>query len=1064
MTEESNGPAQCQPCPRGAECLGATLPPIARPGFGRLLVSTNSSNFYACAKQLTCADGEEDCDCLGGGWSMEKGASEGGEAIKWVAVPVRCGFGFDNTSSLCSRCDLSVGYAAQGNGCRECIFGNGFNQLLVAAGATTLFFPVLRYVKAKYESLEITRLSRPCSVLGTFSIPFAEPVASVLSSLAFFNFDLAVLGLPCLQISYSSMWIIQTLLLPLLYPLCCLLHFLTLLLLSRLAKNHTCVQLLFRLGWRPRRWSCDSIHHMYLPAAIDYLNMYYLTGVAKSFEMLKCSKNEPSFLVASPSMLCWEGEHLSLLPLAAASTFFYLVGVPCLYAHVMFQLVPRLGLHHRELQADYGFLWLRFEEKYYWWELVDVQRKLVFVVIQIWIDEPLHKTVCALMVVIFVLSANLYARPYVNEMYDVLELIISSLELWVLLTVMVALYRNLFTQVVQVGILLTISAPVAQLFASLHVCYVWQDESIALMEANTLEMIVIALIAAGLLISSLVLLRELILAHRERRFRRLRESQALRLDRSIFALSDAGLLSWLQRGEDIELQRDVERLLTSTLFDFMYDEKERALTRSYGALADVHGCMLDSLLGTMGVSSEKEMSERTARAVRDLASLVRCMQLQRADEPGASALFNMREVGGMLLRLLCDEATPEESKRLLARFVSSARGERSAWGRIGERQLSLGEPSAGSNSSMLSARLAGASRWQLPRLALRFRVSSRSKTSRQLPKEPVTLQQLVCSGRFDVTRITSLLTSKLQALLDRVLIDTSCESVLFIPLKDGSAAKLPLVCTGRGLSQWASCEPQGGSHADWSLHERSPAGLCASTGENVLVDNLWLDSRGFSKKHLDFGSISQLCMPIRISRSDGKQELVAVMKLLNKKSRDGSRYVLPFSSMDVTTCNIFAELVSKAIKKSLLQMTKAHRKHLVKLMISHARSVKHARASSDLLCAKLSGAQQDGPNVTSINTLWVNIHIALVSDFAAALMLQTQRARNAITLDEYCARYCSDDVKRVAPRYVADKGAFAHKISAHLRGALGDRRDDDERLGARVAVHLLLLPRGARPR
>lgn len=64
------------------------------------------------------------------------------------------------------------------------------------------------------------------------------------------------------------------------------------------------------------------------------------------------------------------------------------------------------------------------------------------VVISIWVKDPLHKVISMLTVVQFVLCANLVTRPYINFMYDLLELLTSASEAWVLLLSLLVLYRS----------------------------------------------------------------------------------------------------------------------------------------------------------------------------------------------------------------------------------------------------------------------------------------------------------------------------------------------------------------------------------------------------------------------------------------------------------------------------------------------------------------------------------------------------------------------------------------------------------------------------------------------
>lgn len=70
------------------------------------------------------------------------------------------------------------------------------------------------------------------------------------------------------------------------------------------------------MGWRPRSsFSVDSLISSYMPKALLYMHMYYLTGVSKTIEMYKCTAGPDgeTFLSASPALRCWEGEHATLV-------------------------------------------------------------------------------------------------------------------------------------------------------------------------------------------------------------------------------------------------------------------------------------------------------------------------------------------------------------------------------------------------------------------------------------------------------------------------------------------------------------------------------------------------------------------------------------------------------------------------------------------------------------------------------------------------------------------------------------------------------------------------------
>ena len=153
----STVPLICEVCPDGAACLGATFAPIAKVGYGQLEISPHRTGqsqwrpFYQCTHVSKCGGTNNDgCDCLGG--TVARDIS--GELY---AVPVRCGVGYDNASSLCSRCAEGSNFAVHaGPACKPCKWGGKMMYLLIAVCFTLIWFPSIRALTSKFESSEIT--------------------------------------------------------------------------------------------------------------------------------------------------------------------------------------------------------------------------------------------------------------------------------------------------------------------------------------------------------------------------------------------------------------------------------------------------------------------------------------------------------------------------------------------------------------------------------------------------------------------------------------------------------------------------------------------------------------------------------------------------------------------------------------------------------------------------------------------------------------------------------------------------------------------------------------------
>ena len=76
-------------------------------------------------------------------------------------------------------------------------------------------------------------------------------------------------------------------------------------------------------------------------------------------------------------MCSLEGEHVKLAVLAALFILIYLVGVPSFYCYILFRVLPKHGRGSTLGQA-FGFLYGRFDQKVYWWELMEIFRKVSY--------------------------------------------------------------------------------------------------------------------------------------------------------------------------------------------------------------------------------------------------------------------------------------------------------------------------------------------------------------------------------------------------------------------------------------------------------------------------------------------------------------------------------------------------------------------------------------------------------------------------------------------------------------------------------------------------------------
>ena len=175
--------------------------------------------------------------------------------------------------------------------------------------------------------------------LGFYSqlnVPWPAGLMSLFKGFSFFNLSLEAIHLTCGGLAYTDIWMLQ-MVLPLFYPAAALVNIAADLLLAAAKPKW-----LMGLGWRPQRdFTLKALRDSYLPPALFFINMYFYTGISRSFEMLQCKPVDADdadageFLIANPLTKCWTGEHNTHAAIAGIGVFVYMVlpCTPCLYHH-----------------------------------------------------------------------------------------------------------------------------------------------------------------------------------------------------------------------------------------------------------------------------------------------------------------------------------------------------------------------------------------------------------------------------------------------------------------------------------------------------------------------------------------------------------------------------------------------------------------------------------------------------------------------------------------------------------------------------------------------------------
>ena len=379
------------------------------------------------------------CDCIGGIHPLPySGSSE-------IA---RCGPGYLDGSALCSLCDRTgdTKYALKANVCVEC--GGEAGHIIVPLVLFPIILLFIQRLTANMESTEISlALLQFLGVYSGFGVRWKDSFQGFLNNFAIANVDVDVLGLACGSIDFENMWIIQAILLPLLYLAFVVLDVAFSWTMLQLAKARVGpIMFMIKKGWRPTRsFSLGSISDRYLPHGLMYLNIYYLTGVSKALVLLQCvsaGDGTSSYLEAAPSLTCWEGTHARMMGINVISILVYVIIVPFGYSYILFRRCPKEGLRSPRLFRVFGFLWSRFEDRTYWWEMVEITlRKLPLVIISIFIPGAIYKCICGILLIGALMALNYVKEPYTIYRHDLLDQAVSTAEVLLFLFGIVTEYR-----------------------------------------------------------------------------------------------------------------------------------------------------------------------------------------------------------------------------------------------------------------------------------------------------------------------------------------------------------------------------------------------------------------------------------------------------------------------------------------------------------------------------------------------------------------------------------------------------------------------------------------------
>jgi len=243
------------------------------------------------------------------------------------------------------------------------------------------------------------------AILSSFELRWPPSIISLFDVFSITSLNLDLLATDCnVGLPYHQKWLI-TMGLPLV--IVAVLFLLTLL-------SHT-VSLVGKSG---------IPFSLLLTAIVALASFAYMLLAAKAVEFFACTRQDDGryLLNADPSLECYDDWWMALLPAAAGAVILYVLGIPAVFAGIMFKYRNTLEDTRSSGFAVFGVISSRFQPKHAYYELVVMMRKLAILIALLMVsDSPPIQAFIAQIALVLGLAVHQKIQPYNSKELNAVE-------------------------------------------------------------------------------------------------------------------------------------------------------------------------------------------------------------------------------------------------------------------------------------------------------------------------------------------------------------------------------------------------------------------------------------------------------------------------------------------------------------------------------------------------------------------------------------------------------------------------------------------------------------------
>ncbi|KAJ5073141.1 insulin-like growth factor binding proteinn-terminal [Anaeramoeba ignava] len=417
----------CKSCPKGGIC---NEPGMNEPKVDQGYWADQNLIFYKCDPFEACPGGNKET----------------------------CNSKLGYQGVICSEC--SKGYYKFSSRCQKCPTNS--KKRLYIAGIILVLFAILLVIIARskarsyFGSLSIAlSFFQILATLPKMQVSWPSRTQSFLNSLSFFNFNIDFLAPECsLSISFTIKWF-SVVLVPVVIVILFAFLFLVIQLHSIIIRKcgskfsekfpnfcakptrRTTNKYLYPFSWirfqiskffTHGNSSAEKLYSSFLNAFVAFCFLAYLFLCQWIFTLFSCTKqaNGVYTLNAAPSYRCYNDPWWKKMVIPGAIFgFLYVIGIPAL---IIFMLVYHSKYHTEKVfDSRLSLLCSRFRREWFFWELVVMARKAIFVFVLLYFNFIADLQI-RLLILILLVAIILQAvfEPYDTKGRNRTELILLS--------------------------------------------------------------------------------------------------------------------------------------------------------------------------------------------------------------------------------------------------------------------------------------------------------------------------------------------------------------------------------------------------------------------------------------------------------------------------------------------------------------------------------------------------------------------------------------------------------------------------------------------------------------